>query len=269
MIISPGRFQSQLTSITVESEDIKSTIIPFRYDTLPGNQPKANKNIVYLWQTNGEEIPFHEDPQRKSMLIDSNRADNFTNFDELSLAKDSYLMAYAVANNVNAVVTTLLITGVGDGRFNVSLPEDKLAFSVAQIGSTSLCYYFCVPRGMSPKDDGDWVGLWEGSTVSELYYKKPLFSSPVLSDINSGYGGLTLPEGQNLMSGIEYILGYFKTGYKKDKKVDKEGSGKEEVKKNEQAVGGKEEDKKNNQEEGSKEDPLQTTLAAVTIFTGP
>ncbi|MEJ2768396.1 hypothetical protein [Mycetohabitans sp. B46] len=269
MTISSGRFHSQITSITVEPEDIRSTIIPFRYDTLPGNQPKANKNIVYLWQTNGEEVPFHEDPQRKSMLIDSNRADNLTNFDGLSLAKDSYLMAYAVANNVNAVVTTLIIKGTGDGRFDVSFPEDSLAFSVTQIGSTSLCYHFCVPRGMSPMDDGDWIGLWEGSTVSELYYKKPLFSSPVLSDINSGYGGLTLPEGQNLMSGIEYTLGYFKSGYKKKDKKDDKGESKEGDKKDNQAVGGKEEDKKNNQEGGSKEDPLQTTLAAVTIFTGP
>jgi hypothetical protein len=229
MITSSGGLHSQITSITVEPEEIRSTIIPFRYDTLSGNQPRANKNIVYLWQTNGEEVPLHEDPQRKSMLIDSNRADNTTNFEELSLAKDSYLMAYAVANNVNAVVATLLIKGVGDGRFDVSFPEDNLKFSVTQIGSTSLCYYFCVPRGMSPKDDGDWVGLWEGSTVSELYYKRPRCFSPVPIHTNKGNGVFTLPEGQNLENGIEYTLGYFKSGY-------------------------------------DEQNPLQTALAASTIF---
>jgi hypothetical protein len=228
MMDEPSSQATSITQFTVEAEDIKPRIIPFRYDTLPGNQPKTNKNTVYLWQTKGEDVLVKITPFR-SQSISRNEPNASTNFTGLSLSKEPYLMAYAVDDNVKAIVATLLIEGVGDGRFSVSFPTDNLSFSVTQIGPASLSYRLCVPRGMNPKDDNDWIGLWEGSTVSELYYKRPRCFSPVPIHTNKGNGVFALLEGQNIENGIEYTLGYFKSGY-------------------------------------DEQNPLQTTLAASTTF---
>lgn len=226
---------SVLTEFNVDEKNLIATNIPIYYNTLQGNQPNTYKNTVHLWQVNGWEVPPSSSNLIKNPLIKDNNPSSSQDFNvELTLA--NYLIAYAVGEGKDAVVTTQRLEPLGGGKYRVITPpeEEALSFKITDVNPTTASYRFRMPSGTSAKDDGDWIGVWRDPKVSDLYdnTQEPIHFSPVEDDDSIGNGSLTLPDARQFEIGVNYMLGYFKSGY-------------------------------------NTHPPLRTTLAAVISFKGP
>lgn len=231
-----GPPKPSLTWFSVDPCNIDATKIGFRYETLDGNQPKTYQNTVYLWQTEGWTVPSTTD---KKHSITSDSAKDCQSFN-VELEQANYLIAYAVGPTVNAIVTTQRLEYQEDSKNYKIIPapsDEALSLKVTHVNTTTVSYSFRTPAGTSAKASGDWVGVWEGTTVSKLYdnTQKPIGLQPISKDDSHGDDSLTLPDGQQFVSSKSYMLGYFKSGYDHNKPNE----------------------------------PVRTTLAAIVRFKGP
>ncbi|MCF7696996.1 hypothetical protein KPG66_13165 [Mycetohabitans sp. B2] len=232
-----------LTKFEIRDEDVSTSMITFGYGTISGNNPNTNKNTVFLWQVDSWYVPEDDTDLKGKHSIDTGSPSGFNDLEpDNELAALPYLIAYAVGDTKDAVVATLRIESQGGGKYTVIPPQDgsdgKLSFELNDDPTTrSVSYRFNAPNGTSAEANGDWVGVWKGSTVSNLYdpNKKPIGIKPLTMDQSSGSDRLTLPNGQSFESGADYMLGYFKSGYDQNKPNE----------------------------------PVRTTLAAVIRFKGP
>jgi hypothetical protein len=224
-----------LTQFNVDEQHLTATSIPIYYNTLEGNQPNTYKNTVHLWQVDGWEVPPSVPNLIKEPLITADNPSAFQYFN-VELTRANYLIAYAVGEGRDAVVTTQRLEPLGDGQYKVTPPpeEEALSFKITDVNPTTVSYSFRMPSGTSAKDDGDWIGVWRDPKVSDLYdnAREPIYFLPVEDDDSNGNGSLTLPHAQQFEIGVNYMLGYFKSGY-------------------------------------NTQNPLRTTLAAVISFKGP
>lgn len=225
-----------LTKFEVDKDNINANSLNFFYNTLDGNQPDKNQNTVYLWQTANWEIPGSV---YKSHKINSPLASGVQTFADLGLTNQDYLIGYAVGEGKGAVVTTQRLKSQGGGQYDVisAPPEEALSFNMTNVNTTTVSYSFRIPSGTSAEADGDWVGVWKGTTGAYLYdsSKQPISSKGISIDDSYGNDRLTLSGGQQFVSGASYMLGYFKSGW------------------NTSQPGG----------------PVRTTLAAIVKFKGP
>ncbi|WP_338926040.1 hypothetical protein IHE33_00040 [Mycetohabitans endofungorum] len=226
-----------LTRFEIDGERVQPNSIPFNYDTINGNKPHTYQNTVFLWQTDCWDIPSSDVDLKGKHPIDIDSPSGFQDLTPTEgLSKRNYLIAYAVGKEKNAVVTTLRLEPLGDGKYEVITPPEaeELSFKVTGVNPTTVSYSFRMPRGTSAEDDGDWIGVWKGSMVSNLYNdtQEPIYFLPILIDDSNGTGELTLPHARQFEIDDDYMLGYFKSGYDTQK-------------------------------------PLRTTLAAVVSFKGP
>jgi hypothetical protein len=233
-------FQIFVDSVTLTkfgiSEEVNATRLPGTYNTITGNKPKTYENTIFVWQTGDWEVP--EDDPKHSFTMRLDQASS-TFAETVALAGSDYLVGYAVGNKRETVVTTQLLK-FSDGKYTVTPPpagEEDFHFSLDEVHPSMMLYSFRLLRGMEAKTNGDWVGVWSGSSKSSLYNpdKKPMSIKQVPVDDRSGSDVFDLTDGQQFVSGNSYLLGYFKTGFNKDKP----------------------------------EESLRTTLAAVAEFKGP
>jgi hypothetical protein len=242
MMVSPTKLltdSSVLTQFNVDEDFLTATNIVICYDTLEGNQPNTYKNTVHLWQANDWEIPPSSPNLIKDPLIKKNNSSDRQNF-IVNLTFASYLIAYAVGEGKAAVVTTQCLEPLGGGKYKVITPpkEEAISFEKTDINPTTVSYRFRMPRGTNAKDDGDWIGVWKNpKKVSDLYdnMQEPICFLPVEVDDSNGKGSLTLPDARQFEIDVNYMLGYFKSGFNSD----------------------------------NPKESLRTTLAAVISFKGP
>lgn len=217
------------TGFVIQPQDVTGTQITFHYDSMAGNQPNSYGNTVFLWQTSQQAIPVNTQPLN-AQLISSNQPNGSNVFMGLSVSSESYLVAYAVGNAVKNIVASVFIPATGGQSAAPVVPTPAPSIIVTTYGSTSVSFSYATPVGMTPQNDGDWVGLWQGQGQSVLYSQPPTWFVQLGSNANQGNWGLNLSSG-NIQRGTMYTLGYFKGGY-------------------------------------AQTNPKQTTLAASTTFTG-
>jgi hypothetical protein len=227
---------SVLTQFNVDEKNLTATNISISYNTLEGNQPNTYKNTAHLWQVDGWEVPPSSPNLIKEPLIKTNNPSFHQNF-SVELTHANYLIAYAVGEGKDAVVTTQRLEPLGGGKYKVIIPPEgeALSFKMTDVNSTTVSYSFRMPSGTSAMDDGDWIGVWRDPRVSDLYdnTQEPIHFSPVeVDDSNGNNCSFALPDARQFEIGVNYMLGYFKSGY-------------------------------------NTQTPLRTTLAAVTSFKGP
>ncbi|WDD90627.1 hypothetical protein Bsp3421_000491 (plasmid) [Burkholderia sp. FERM BP-3421] len=217
------------TGFIIKPEDITGTQITFHYDSMPGNQPNTYGNTVFLWQTSQAAIPVNTAPYN-SQLISGNQPNGSNVFMGISVSAESYLVAFATGNTVKNIVAAIFIPPSNGGPAKPVEPVQAPLLETTGHGSTSVSFRYATPIGMTPQNDGDWVGLWQGQGESVLYTLPPTWFAPIGSNANQGSWGLNLSSG-NIQRGTMYTLGYFKGGY-------------------------------------AQSNPKQATLAASTTFTG-
>ncbi|KVU25201.1 hypothetical protein WK65_14230 [Burkholderia ubonensis] len=199
-----------VTSFTIQPQDVTGTQITFHYDSMPGNQPNSYGNTVFLWQTSQVAVPINTTPLA-SQLISGNQPNGSNVFMGLSVSTESYLMAYAVGNNVKNIVAYVSIPAIDDQEPPFP-PTPSPSILVTSYGATSVSFSYSTPNGMTPQNDGDWVGLWQGQGQSVLYSLPPTWFVQLGSNANQGSWGINLSSG-NIQRGTTYTLGYFKGGY--------------------------------------------------------
>jgi hypothetical protein len=225
-----------LTKFEVDKDNIDSSSLNFFYNTLDGNKPGEYKNTAYLWEVDGWEISGQP---IKTHKINSPLASGVQTFEGLGLAQRDYLIGYAVGEGNGAVVTTQRLHSLGGGKYDVisAPPEEALSFNMTNVNTTTVSYSFRIPSGTSADANGDWIGVWKGTTGAYLYEKEkePISLKSIAIDDSHGNDRLTLSNGQQFVSGASYMLGYFKSGYNKT----------------------------------TPKDSVRTTLAAIVKFKGP
>ncbi|MER7542050.1 hypothetical protein [Actinomadura sp.] len=187
-----------------EVDAVEAHSITYKYDTMPGNRPQANGNKVFLWETNGHDIPRGTDP-KKTAPVNSDRPNGDGNF-PAEVSGYSYLLGYAVGPDVKNVCATVFVPAMGDGEPATYAP----GIGLKRFMVNTLTYTYTMPPGSQPSGDGDWVGVWENQTPSALYTIPPKWFEQVPENSASGVGVLS---GLNLLRGTSYILGYFKGGF--------------------------------------------------------
>lgn len=220
--------QALVTNFTIKPEDVTGTQITYRYDTMPGNQPNAYGNTVFIWQTSQVFIPVSTQPAH-SQIVQSPQPNGSSVFQGLSVSSEPYLVAFAVGNSVKNIVAAVFVPST-DSHQPPYDPVQAPSILVTNKGSTSVSFSYAMPAGMTPQADGDWVGLWQGQTEAVLYNMPPTWFVQLGSNNNAGNFGINLSSG-NIQRGVTYTLGYFKGGY-------------------------------------AQSNPKQTTLAASTTFVG-
>ena len=217
------------TSFIIKPDDITGTQITFHYDSMPGNQPNTYGNTVFLWQTSQPVIPVNTAPYN-SQLIGSNQPNGSSVFLGLSVSAESYLVAFATGPAVKNIVTAIFIPASNGGPAKPVVPVQAPLLEITSHGSTSVSFSYATPIGMTPQNDGDWVGLCQVQGKSVLYTLPPTWFTPIGSNASQGSWGINLSS-WNIQRGTMYTLGYFKGGY-------------------------------------AQSNPKQTTLAVSTTFTG-
>lgn len=199
------------TRFTIKPQDVTGTQITYHYDSMAGNQPNTYGNTVFLWQTSQQAVPINTSPL-KSQLVSSNQPNGSNIFSDLSVSRESYLVAYAVGNSVKNIVATVFIPASGGDTPAPVAPVPAPSILITDAGSTSVSFAYVLPPGMTPQNDGDWVGLWQGGSEAVIYSQPPTWFVQVGSNSAQGNFGINLSSG-NIQRGTTYTLGYFKGGY--------------------------------------------------------
>src|SRR5690349_6488602 len=99
--------QTQLaTQLIVDPSGVSGNQIAYRFETMPGNQPSAYQNKVWLWQTSQQTIPINS-PPFATQGVSVNQPDGSNVFQGLSVGTDSYLVAYGVGPSVANIVASV------------------------------------------------------------------------------------------------------------------------------------------------------------------
>ncbi|WP_338926039.1 hypothetical protein IHE33_00035 [Mycetohabitans endofungorum] len=208
-----------LTHFAMRDEDVLTDNISFGYNTINGNKPNTYKNTVFLWEVDSWIVPQSEQDVKGKVQITNDSPSSFGDLSPTTpLTNRNYLIGYAVDNTRDAIVATLRIEAQGSGKYKVIEPQESdgaLSFQLNDDPTTrSVSYSFRAPNGTSAQANGDWVGVWKGSTIANLYdtTKSPIGTKLLTMDQSYGNDRLTLPGGQSFESGATYMLGYFKSG---------------------------------------------------------
>ncbi len=180
---------------------VTADLISVGYDTLPGNNPQEYGNKVFLWQ-NQNEIPWSQPPLEDHEIIDNSQSGT-TEFNDLSVNNNSYIVGYAVGPRVSDICSTAFIPAAGQNAV-ATLFQTNLRN--LEVGSTSLSVEFQTPTGYTPAAHRNWIGLWRGATAS--YTREPDARSLITIDGNIGTTGLNgLSLGRNLTYTLAYFMG--------------------------------------------------------------
>ena len=156
------------------------------YNTVPGNRPATNGNLVAIWQSAG--IPWGQTPmQKQSITKDDPTGDQIFEF---PLQRLPYVIAYGTSDTNKAWAATVQFTP-GQGTEGVSFVT---SIDVQAAGNNSLLAIFSTPLLNNPNANVNWVGLWEGTQPTydgTNRLKKVTVTATVASDSQS-MSGLTL-----------------------------------------------------------------------------
>jgi hypothetical protein len=196
------------TGFSIPQGGITGTQITIDYDTMPGNQPSAYGDTIFLWQTSAPQVPTGLQPQ-STWPVPTNQPNGSNVFGNLQVTNEAYLLAFAVGPALKNICATVFVPAIGAG---VAVSQTfQPTVQITNLGSTSVAYSYSMPPGTQPQTDGDWVGLWQGQGEAALYTVPPTWFAPVPQNAFQGYGALN---NVSILRGVEYTLGYFKGGYK-------------------------------------------------------
>lgn len=166
------------------------------WETIPGNQPSTNHNLLALWQNEG--IPWGQ-PTLQTAPIIKNEPVGDQIFD-IEIQRKPYIVAYGTNSNTTTAWAATLQFHPG----NVVGRPFVTSVDVLAVGNDSLLATFETPRGNNPSHHGNWLGLWEGPVVT-FDGQNQLAHVPVQSTTAAGSQTLN---GLSLKIDTTYSLGY-------------------------------------------------------------
>jgi hypothetical protein len=140
---------------------VTGRIVALKYTTMPGNNPKQNKNWVGIWQ--GSQVLYDSAPLRKKYISDAS-SDGDLAFDSLEIQNKEYIIGYGSGANNSTVAATLYL------KADIKRLEKGLSFSstveVIDHGNNYLIIQYQTPIGNIPMNNKNWVGVWSGKTFA-------------------------------------------------------------------------------------------------------
>jgi hypothetical protein len=168
-----------------------------QYQTPPGNQPNSYGNMLALWQAS--QLPYGQAPLMTYPIQTNSSAGSYM-FSEYLDPNQTYVVGYATSSDMTTVCSTITFY---PGR------TDGVAFSTQihpeYIGSNTIAVSFQTPPGNQPAANGNWVGLWRGSTA-RYDGTDMLAKTPVPLESNQGTVAIN---GVPLLRGATYTVAYF------------------------------------------------------------
>lgn len=195
------------TSFNINTAGVTGTQIPFSFISMPGNQPQAYGDTVFIWQTSTLQIPINTKPLNTWSVV-GNNPDGDNVFPNLKVTEQSYLLGFGVGPNPQNICATAFLPGVGQSPPNPTTFQPSVTMTYS--GSGSVSFNYVMPQGARPLSDGDWVGLWQGLDESAIYSVPPNYFIQAPQDLSIGGGAFN---GVTILRQTVYTLAYFRGGY--------------------------------------------------------
>ena len=187
---APGWQPASKTPRTIDLSGsiLDPTHVGVVYNTVPGNQPATNGNLVAIWQNAG--IPYGQVPlQKQNISVNSPTGDQVFDF---PIQRLPYVVGYGTSDTGTAWAGTLQFTP-GQGVEGVPFVTQ---IDVQAVGNDSLLAVFNTPLGNNPGANGNWIGLWKGP--------QPTFDGT--NRIKKVNVTVTTAQGSTQMSGLTLLM---------------------------------------------------------------
>ena len=149
------------SGIYLSGSIISGEIITFEYKTPPSNNPDGYSNWIGIWQ--GSQVNFTTSPKARAPIYSTN-ADGDQAFDSLNISNLDYIIGYGAGPENTSVASTVFFpAGIALGAPGIPFCS---SVKIAQAGSNYLVVKFSTPEGNIPRDNQNWIGIWEGKTFS-------------------------------------------------------------------------------------------------------
>jgi hypothetical protein len=142
-------------TIGLSGQILDPTHIGVIFDTVPGNLPATNGNLVAIWQNAG--IPYGQKPMQKQSITKNDPTGD--QIFEFPIQRKPYVVAYGTSDTGAAWAGTVQFTP-GGGLEGVTFVTQ---IDVSAAGNDSLNAAFKTPVGNVPSANGNWIGLWKGA----------------------------------------------------------------------------------------------------------
>ncbi|NII27004.1 hypothetical protein HB364_18075 [Pseudoflavitalea sp. X16] len=200
---------SSSATTTLSIDYVTSDAIGVSFICMPGNQPTTYGNCIYIWQ-NANSIPWNTEPLAQHP-IDVNTPHGSTNFTDLVLNNNSYIIGYATGAILTPpqqlygnICSTAFIPAKSNGQGTIFTPNLAMTF----VGTDSVAFNFSLPDGILPQTNTAWAGIWRASSAS--YNNPPDKAVPINLNAASGTGAIN---NYKIGRGLTYTIGLFMSGY--------------------------------------------------------
>jgi hypothetical protein len=215
---------TQTFGITMSLASITQQSIATSYLTPNGNDPNANNNNLYVFQTQGPNIPFNQQPIA-SATAPVGGTPIFPNPNQL-FGANPYVIAYSVGPAVTTTVAGKTVTSYPNIGATIFTPEGtgsplgppsnspvsvSSSLGIASVTTQYIIFTWTFPPGVNPTlptGAGAWIGFWN-DTVNP-YQTPPTAYSPIGRTTPNGSTAVT---GLNLSGSSPYTAALFTSGY--------------------------------------------------------
>ncbi len=170
----------QLTGSIVDGSTVR-----VNFNSLPGAHPKTMGYFVAIWQ--GSQIQSLSNALQTQKIGTDNQAGTL-NFTGLSLQRQDYIIGFGVDSAVGTTICATLAVSQ-NAKPNDPLPASLSSVIVPDgaIGSNSLVATYVTPPYNTPKQNGNWIGLFQGPFTANCFTgANVIASSNAASDNNTG-----------------------------------------------------------------------------------
>ncbi|WP_131538882.1 hypothetical protein [Pedobacter nototheniae] len=170
----------QFTGSIIDGKTVK-----INYNSLPGAHPKTMGYFVAIWQ--GSQIQALSAALQTQKIGTDDQAGT-TNFTDLSLQKQDYIIGFGVDFAVGTTICATLMVSK-DAKPNDPLPAILSSVIVPDgaIGTNSLVATYVTPLYNTPKQNANWIGLFSGAFTANCFTgANVIATAKATSDTNTG-----------------------------------------------------------------------------------
>jgi len=189
--------------------NLVGSTVSVEYTAMLYEQPAKNGCFLSIWQD--AQIPFGK-PGDPTNTIKGDERTGSQVFDQLT-TNVPYIVGWGAGNTAGttnpdygSIGASVSFTPGGEDDSNgiVTGVSDQVNIKPVLVSTNSIVVTFDTLDGNNPSENGNWIGLWQGSTID--FEGRYLKKWPVTSTNNSDSQGLNVD--QAIRSGSTYTLAY-------------------------------------------------------------
>lgn len=189
-----------LENTTLEVLGFTGQTITVRYRTIPGNNPQANHN--QLWVFEGTVIDWANPSRGVSVPVDSESSAGTFTITGIEISRKDYIVGYSVTPSVNGVSASVLVQVQ-----TMRLAPMDVIIAIESITTDQLIVSYATLRGYRPQSAGNWLGFWRGDVLPWNAQPPSQVAFPE-DDVNEGWATFKGP----FRAKSTYTVIYFMAG---------------------------------------------------------